>query len=116
MSPLAVQAAWTRALASQFGPGETVTLVRAGNAGPFYVHAFLTGFVPEEVAAGVQQGKRRAFVLASDVAASGFPLPFIVNQDRLIWGVKTNAITKIDDATVREQAITFAYTLDLEGA
>lgn len=116
MSPLAIQNAYVRALATQFGPAELVTLVRAGNAGPFQVHAWVTEFVPADVAAGVQQGRRRAIVLASDVLASGFPLPILVKQDRLIWGTKTNAITKVDDATRRVQSVLIAYELDLEGA
>lgn len=116
MSPLAIQNAYVRALATQFGPAELVALIRAGNAGTFQVHGWVTEFVPADVAAGVQQGRRRAIILTSDVVASGFPLPFLVKQDRLMWGTKTNAITKVDDATRRVNSILVAFELDLEGA
>lgn len=118
MSPAAVQAAYVRALATKAGPAETVNLMRAGVAYP--VQAWVTEFIPADLAGAVEQGRRNAIVLASSVASSGFPLPILVKQDRLVWGLsgtpKSNAITKIDDATRRVGGVLIAYELDLEGA
>ena len=113
MSPIAVQAAYARALGAN-GPAETVQLVRGGVSYP--VQAWVTDFIPSDLAGAVEQGRRNAVVLASSVVASGFPLPFIVKQDRLAWGTKSNAITKVDDASRRVQGVLIAYELDLEGA
>lgn len=116
MNPIAVKAAYVRALASAAGPGELVTLIRAGSSTVYSVHGWVTQFAPSELAGGVEQGKRKATVLAADVAASGFPLPFLPNQDRLKWGTKTNVISSIDDASIRIQGQLVAYKFDLEGA
>ena len=116
MTPDAVQAAYTRALASTMGPGELVQISRNGNTNSYFVHAWVTDFIPQDLAGAIEQGKRSAVVLASDVAASGFPLPFRPKQDRLTWGTKNNAITSVDDATVRIQGILIAYKMDLDGA
>lgn len=116
MNPIAVKAAYVRALASTAGPGELVTLIRAGNATAYRVHGWLTDFIAADLAGGVEQGKRTATVLASDVVSSGFPLPFLPKQDRLKWGTKTNVISRVDDATIRIQGQLVAYKFDLEGA
>ena len=113
MNPVAVQAAYARALGAN-GPAETVNLVRAGVSYP--VQAWVTDFIPQDLAGAVEQGRRSAVVLASSVVASGFPLPFVVKSDRLAWGTKSNAITKVDDASRRVQGLLVAYELDLEGA
>ncbi len=119
MNPAAVQAAYARALGAN-GPAETVQLVRQGNNTVYLAQAWVTDFVPQDLAGAVEQGRRNAVVLASSVAASGFPLPFVVKSDRLVWGLggtpKSNAITKVDDATRRVQGALVAYELDLEGA
>lgn len=117
MNPAAVAAAYTRAL-GKIGPAETVNLVRGGVSYP--VQAWVTDFVPSDLSGGMQEGTRNAVVLASSVVASGFPLPFIVKQDRLVWGLngapKSNAITKVDDATRRISGLLVAYELGLDGA
>lgn len=118
MSPAAVQAAYVRALATSAGPAETVNIVRQGVAYP--AQAWVTEFVPSDLAGAVEQGRRNAIVLASSLVASGFPLPIIVKQDRLVWGLngtpKSNAITKVDDSTRRIGGTLIAYELDLDGA
>lgn len=120
MTPTAAAAAYARAFGLS-GPAEDVQLVRQGDANAYLVRAWVTDFVPSDLAGAVEQGRRNAVVLASSVAASGFPLPFKLNQDRLKWALssaspKSNAITKIDDATRRVQGVLIAYELDLEGA
>ncbi len=120
MDATVVAAAYVRALASSSGPGETVQLMRPGNAGVFFVQAWVTDFIPQDLSGAVQQGRRTAVVLASSVVASGFPLPFAVKSDRLVWALngtpKSNVINKVDDATRRIQGVLIAYDLDLEGA
>lgn len=115
MTPQQVQSAYARLLGVQ-GPSELVTLIRAGDATLYQAHAWVTDFIPADLAGGVEEGRRNAIVLAADVAASGFPLPFLVKQDRLKWGTKTNVIVKVDDATRRVQGTLIAYELDLDGA
>lgn len=119
MNATAVAAAYARLLGVP-GPGEVVQLVRSGDAGSYMVQAWVTDFIPSDLAGAVEQGRRSAVVLASSVVASGFPLPFKVKSDRLKWGFdgepKSNAITKVDDATRRIQGVLMAYELDLEGA
>ena len=114
MNVAAVQAAYARALGAN-GPAEAVQLVRAG-VGSFAVQAWVTDFIPSDLAGAVEEGRRNAVVLAASVVASGFPLPFIVKQDRLVWGTKSNAITKVDDSSRRVQGVLIAYELDLDGA
>jgi len=113
MTPAAVQAAYARALGAN-GPAETATITRGGVS--YSVQAWVTEFIPSDLAGAVEQGRRNAIVLASSVAASGFPLPFAVKSDRLVWGGKSNAIVKVDDATRRVGGVLMAYELDLEGA
>ena len=114
MNVAAIQAAYARALGAN-GPAETVHLVRAG-VGSFPAQAWITDFIPEDLAGAVEEGRRSAIVLAASVVASGFPLPFLVKQDRLAWGTKSNAIVKVDDASRRVQGVLIAYELDLDGA
>lgn len=120
MTPAAVQAAYERALSVQLGSGEMVRLVRKGDAETgceAEVRARVTDdFKPSELAGAVEQGRRNAIVLASDVIASGFPLPFKVNHDRLVWRSdesKTDVIKNV--ATRRVGGHLIAYVLDLQG-
>lgn len=115
MSLASEQSAYARVLSLR---GRIVTLVRAGDPGNYQVRALVTDFIPSDLAGAVEQGRRSAVVLAADVIGSGFPLPFLVKQDRLVWGnpPKSNAITKVDDATRANGNTLLAYDLDLEGA
>lgn len=113
-----IQASYVRALEAQFGPGETLQLQRGVGADgvPYSVSGWVTGYTPEEFVGALQQGKRRAIILASSVVASEFPTPILPKQDRLIWGDKTVVITSVDDATRRVQGTLVAYELELAGA
>jgi hypothetical protein len=116
MNPAAVQAAYRRALAGA-GPGETATFVRQGDATVYQAAAYVPpASANAELAGGMVQNKRRAIVLADDLAASGFPLPLRVNADRFKWGSDptSNAVKAV--AERRVQGVTVAYELDLEGA
>lgn len=112
------QASYSRALASQFGPGETVTIRRLSGtgAGDYSVSAWVTDMNPSDVVGSVQQLKRKAIVLASAVTAAGFPAPFLPKQDRLIWNSKTLVILAVDDGSRRIQGSLMAYELELSGA
>ena len=116
MTPDQIQASYVRVLSAAQGPGELVTLVRVGDLTVYQAHAWITGFLSAELVGEVQQGERRAVVLASDVVASGFPLPFLPKQDRIVWKGKSIVIVSVDDATRRAQGVLFAYDLTLEGA
>ncbi len=99
--------------------GETVILRRlaAGpGAGDYSVRARVSGFSPSDFEGALQQGIRTAIVLAEDVESSGFPLPFLEKQDRLIWNGKTLVIRSVDDATMRVDGVQIAYDLELAGA
>lgn len=113
-----VASSYRRALQAQMGPGEELQLQRGvgADAQPFPVNGWVTGYNPSDVVGAVQQGKRHAIVLASDVEASGFPVPILPKQDRLVWGGKTVVITAVDDATRRVQGALVAYELELAGA
>lgn len=118
MLPDRAQASYERALAGQFGPGQTVTLRRLSGtgAGDYSVYAWVTDMQPSDVVGSVQQLKRKAIVLASVVASSGFPTPILPKQDRLVWNGKTLVILAVDDGSRRLQGALMAYELELSGA
>ena len=117
MNPDAVKASYVRALASKFGPGETIVFRRGTTTTytDYSVHAWITGFVTDELVANVSQGKRRCIMLAADVAAAGITLPFKPKQDRVVWGSKTNVITAVNDGSRRIQGEIIAYEMELGG-
>lgn len=118
MLPERASASYARALASQFGPGESVTIrrVASNTPGDYAISAWITTIDPSDLVGSVQQLKRKAIVLASDVDASGFPLPFLPKQDRLIWRNKTLVITAVDEGSRGLQGVVVAYELQLSGA
>lgn len=96
--------------------GEIINVQRKG-VGLFPALARVTQYQAVDMQGGVQQGKRHALVLGSDLVNAGFPFPFIAKQDRIVWGSGiTNAITAIDNATRRVQGVTIVYDLEIEGA
>lgn len=111
-------AAYRRALASAMGPGETLLLQRGfgQDAATFAVRGWVTGGSPDDMAGVVQQGSRKAIVLASSVTAIEFPLPIVPKKDRLIFAGKTLAIVAVDTASRRVQGELIAYELELAGA
>lgn len=114
MSPADARDAYRRLM----GNGETVVLRRLADpgAGEYSVRARVSGFSPSDFDGAIQQGIRTAIVLAEDVESSGFPLPFLEKQDRLIWNGKTLVIRSVDDATRRVDGVQIAYDLELAGA
>lgn len=101
------------------GFGEVLTISRVMPADApvqAQVRAVIKGFKASDVAGAVQQGERRAIVSASDLENAGFPLPLIVNRDRIIWAGKTLVVKSVDDATRRFAGVLVAYELTLAGA
>lgn len=113
MTPAAAKAAYRR----QIGNGETVTLRRldGAGAGDYQARGRVSGFAASDIEGSIQQGLRKAIVLADDVASSGFPTPFLPKQDRLIWSGATLVIQSIDDATRRVGGVLIAYEFELAG-
>lgn len=113
MTPAQATASYRR----QLGPFETVLLSRVGQPGSYGpVAARVMGYQPTDLVLDVQQGDRKAVLLAEDVAASGFPLPFVVGQDRLAWDGALLVVKAVDDATRRVAGVTIAYELQVAGA
>jgi hypothetical protein len=96
--------------------GNTVT-IRRGSVS-YSVRAWVTdNYEPLAVAGGVVQAKRVAIILADDIAAASFPLPFLNRQDRVSWGsspVKTNVVVNVTTRGI--MSVTVAYVLELDGA
>jgi hypothetical protein len=100
--------------------GETITL-RRNNASPAppteaQVLARVTGYRPEELVNGINQGDRRLIVLAEDVEASGFPVPFKTGgADKAIVRGKPLNISVVDDSTRRVAGVLIAYDITATG-
>lgn len=97
--------------------GETIILRRAG-IDDKSARAFVTDNAQDYVQAGddvAQRGRRMAIVLADDVTAAGFPMPFRERQDRIVWGggAHSNVVQRI--STRRVAGVVIAYELELEG-
>ncbi len=101
--------------------GETITLRRPGSPNiDKTLRARVSGFTPEELNAGINQGKVKVTVLAADVAAQGFPVPFKAGVDSVFVDRdgSTNrkmTINFVDDNTKRAGSTLIAYVLHVEG-
>ena len=113
MTPAQATAAYRR----QLGAFETVTLTRVGSEATYGpVPARLMGYQPTDLVLDVQQGDRKAVLLAADVQASGFPLPFVADQDRVDWNGSLLVVKAVDDATRRVGGVVIAYELQVTAA
>ncbi len=99
--------------------GETITLRRfvAGGAPiEVEVRARVTGYQPAELVGGIKQGDSRLIVLAEDVEARGFPVPFSTGgSDKAIIRGKTQNIELVDDRTRRVGGVLIAYDITARG-
>ena len=113
-----IKSSYQRALASQFGPGETVSLRRVSGAGSgdYSVSGWVMDMDQSDLVGGVSQLRRRMIILADTVTTSGFPTPILVKKDRVIWNGKTLAIAAVDDGSRRIQDKLIAYELEVVGA
>ena len=113
MTPATARAMYAR----QFAGVAQVTLRRiVPNASPVdvAVRAKVTGYAPNELMGGIQQGDSRAIVLAVDVEATAFPGP-IKAGDKLVIGGRVRNIQFLDDQTRRIGDTLIAYDLTLRG-
>jgi hypothetical protein len=117
MSPNEARAMYRRMISEI---GETITL-RRNNPSPaapteVQVRARVTGYRPEELVNGINQGDRRLIVLAEDVEASGFPVPFKTggSDKAIVRGASLN-IGVVDDSTRRIGGVLVAYDITATG-
>lgn len=100
--------------------GETVQIRRYTGSGPsapwldVACRARVTGFTPQEMIGGIQQGDRKVILLHDDLIAAGFALP-ITNADFCVVMGKPHAIRVPDNATRRVGNVTVAYELQIVG-
>jgi hypothetical protein len=100
--------------------GEVITIRRFTGTGPnrpkfeVNVRARVTGFQPQEMIGGIQQGDRKAIVLHEDLVNAGFALP-ITNADFAVVQGRQHAIVAPDNATRRVAGETIAYELVIKG-
>ena len=88
------------------------------------LRARVTGFTPEELASGIDQGARKVILLAEDldaaIAAGDWPAPLagtgaILKDDTLVVrGVPVN-VDRVDDSTRRVAGELIAYELTVIG-
>jgi hypothetical protein len=100
--------------------GETITLrrINAAPAAPTeaQVLARVVGYKPEELVGGIKQGDRHLIVLAEDVEATGFPVPFLTNGTyKAIVRDKVLNIGIVDDSTRRIGGVLIAYDITATG-
>jgi hypothetical protein len=81
------------------------------------VRGKVRGFTPEELLSGIEIGERRVLLLAEDVEAAGFPLPFRTGgTDKLVVRGKTWNIDDVDDSTFRVAGELMVYDIRASGA
>lgn len=99
--------------------GETIILRRFVAGGlpiEAEVRARVTGFQEAELVGGVKQGDRRVIVLAEDVEATGFPVPFSTGgSDKAVVRGKALNIQIVDDSTRRVGGVLIAYDITARG-
>lgn len=107
--------------------GETVSIRReADDPTPeaLNLRARVTGFSPEEIAAGIDQGARKIILLAEDVereiAANRWPPPAagfaaILKDDTLMLRGAPLNVERVDDSTRRVAGVLVAYEITALG-
>lgn len=69
-----------------------------------------------EIANGMKQGSKQAIVLAEDLEAAGFPLPFETNgTHKIIDGSRVYNIEQVDETTRKFRGVVVAYELVVLG-
>lgn len=117
MTPAAVIAAYRRHAP---GAAETIFIRRYAGAGanrPRFdvsVTARVTGYAPQDLVGGIQQGDRKIILLADDLAAAQLALP-ITAQDKAVVRGRELAIIAPDDSTRRVQGVLVAVELQVRG-
>lgn len=97
--------------------GENITLRRVRSDGPPFEaqpRASVTGYSPDELVSGINQGDRDVTVLVEDLEKAGWPLPIKRNDKVVIRGRLMNVET-VDDSTHRYAGVLNAYQLRVTG-
>ncbi len=114
MTPDGVKAAYGAAL------GEWVLIRRYTGTGTTRPHfdvrarARIVGYAPNELVGGIQQGDRRAIVLADDLFGSGLTMP-VLNTDKLVDHGRELQIIAVDADTRKIDGVLIAYELQVRG-
>jgi hypothetical protein len=117
MTPEQVKSTYRRMIDSV---GATVMIRRytgSGTARPCFeveVKARVTGYDANELIGNIQQGDRKAIMLAQDLIDAQFALP-VRSSDKLVVRGKELAIIDPDDSTRRIQGVLVAYELQVRG-
>lgn len=113
MTPAGARALYRREMAKY---GESVILRRKGfDDVTVKARAIERGAQVSDVAGSAQQARRVFLVLAEDVDASGFQLPFQAGADRLVWAGRVLPINYADDTQRRIAGELIAYELHVSG-
>jgi hypothetical protein len=95
--------------------GEEITVRRLSPLTNITARAFVTGYLPEELVGGVNQGDRKVIVSAEDLEAKGFPLPLKPGVDKVMVRGRLMSIEDVDDSTLRVAGELIAYRLRVRG-
>ncbi len=99
--------------------GEAVVFRRFTGSGPnrpqvnVEIRGRVTGYDPQDMIAGIQQGDRKVLVLAADLIANN--IGTVTNADFIVVRGRQCAIFSIDDSTHRLGAQLIAYELGVRG-
>ncbi len=109
--------------------GEEITIRRYTSTGlnrtklDQVIMARVTGYNPDELVGGIQQGDRRIICLAEDLTANvatldSPPLTIVLpltSTDKVVLRGKELAIIAFDDSTRRVQGVLIAYEIQARG-
>lgn len=79
------------------------------------VRARVTGYAPDELVGGINQGDSKVIALAADLEAGGITLPLKTGVDKVIIRGRTRTIEAVDDNTHTFAGELLAYVLTVRG-
>lgn len=91
--------------------GETITIKRISPAAQADVKARVTGYKPDELGGGIQQGDRRVIIIAEDVTWDGG----LKRGDKVLVRGRLMNIEVVDDNTRRVGSTLIAYDVAARG-
>lgn len=113
-----VRKAYRNALSIEVGEEINIRRYSGSGLGRTYVDtsvkARVTGYNPDELVGGIQQGDRNMVVLVEDLVNGGFVLPVTPNDKVMLRG-KELAIMAVDDSTRRIAGTLIALELQCRG-
>lgn len=78
------------------------------------IRARVTGYIPQDLVGGIQQGDRKAFVLVEDLLKMQIAMP-VTTSDFIVVRGKQCAIFSVDDSTHRDGPELIALDLGIRG-